>query len=115
MNKGDVVSSIANKAGFTLKDADEAYKAFVETVAEALKKGEDVALAGFGTFKVKNKAARQGINPQTKETITKAINELFDNKLNNSLTNRNMLKDITIVVNGKAILSYNFIIVNLCF
>ena len=70
MNKGDVVSSIANKAGFTLKDADEAYKAFVETVAEALKKGEDVALAGFGTFKVKNKAARQGINPQTKETIT---------------------------------------------
>ena len=70
MNKGDVVSSIANKAGFTLKDADEAYKAFVETVAEALKAGEDVALAGFGTFKVKNKAARQGINPQTKEAIT---------------------------------------------
>ena len=70
MNKGDVVSSIANKAGFTLKDADEAYKAFVETVADALKNGEDVALAGFGTFKVKNKAARQGINPQTKEAIT---------------------------------------------
>jgi len=69
MNKGDVVSAIANKAGFTLKDADEAYKAFVATVAEALKAGDDVALAGFGTFKVKTKAARKGINPQTKETI----------------------------------------------
>ena len=70
MNKGDVVSAIANKAGFTLKDADEAYKAFVATIAEALKEGEDVALAGFGTFKVKAKAARNGINPQTKEQIT---------------------------------------------
>ena len=44
MNKGDVVSSIANKAGFTLKDADEAYKAFVETVADALKAGDEVAI-----------------------------------------------------------------------
>ena len=69
MNKGDVVSSIANKAGFTLKDADEVYKAFVETIAEALKAGDSVALAGFGTFKVKEKAARTGINPQTKEQI----------------------------------------------
>ena len=70
MNKGDVVSAIANKAGFTLKNADDAYKAFVATVAEALKRGEEVALAGFGTFKVKNKAARKGINPQTKKVIT---------------------------------------------
>lgn len=70
MNKGDIVSAIATKAGFTLKDADEAYKAFVEAVAEALKAGDSVALAGFGTFKVKEKAARTGINPQTKEQIT---------------------------------------------
>ncbi|MBQ3048195.1 MAG: HU family DNA-binding protein [Clostridia bacterium] len=69
MNKGDIVSAIANKAGFTLKDADEAYKAFVAAVAEALKEGKDVALAGFGTFKVKVRAARKGINPQTKATI----------------------------------------------
>ena len=48
----------------------DAYKAFVATVAEALKNGEEVALAGFGTFKVKNKAARKGINPQTKQVIT---------------------------------------------
>jgi len=70
MNKGDIVNAIANKAGFTLKDADEAYKAFVEAVAEALKAGDSVALAGFGTFKVKEKPARQGINPQTKQAIT---------------------------------------------
>ena len=69
MNKGDVVSAIANKAGFTLKNADDAYKAFVATVAEALKNGEEVTLAGFGTFKVKTKAARKGINPQTKAVI----------------------------------------------
>jgi DNA-binding protein HU-beta len=69
MNKGDLVSAIADKAGFTLKDADEAYKAFVASVAEALKKGEDVTLAGFGTFKVKTRAARTGINPQTKQKI----------------------------------------------
>ena len=69
MNKGDIVSAIATKAGFTLKDADEAYKAFVSTVAEALKNGEEVVLAGFGTFKIKERAARTGVNPQTKETI----------------------------------------------
>ena len=70
MNKGDLVSAIASKTGFTLKDADEAYKAFVTAVIEGLKKGEDVTLAGFGTFKVKERAARTGINPQTKEAIT---------------------------------------------
>ncbi len=69
MNKGDLIVAIANQAGFTQKDADDAYKAFVAVVTEALKKGEDVALAGFGTFKVKAKAARKGINPKTKEAI----------------------------------------------
>ena len=69
MNKGDLIVAIANQAGFTQKDADDAYKAFVAVVTDALKKGEDVALAGFGTFKVKAKAARKGINPQTKEVI----------------------------------------------
>lgn len=70
MNKGELVSAIAERAGFTLKDADEAYKAFVAVVAETLKKGEDVTLAGFGTFKVKTRAARTGINPQTKQKIS---------------------------------------------
>ncbi len=70
MNKGELISAMASKAGFTLRDADEAYKAFVSTVVEALKKGEEVSLAGFGTFKVKERAERKGVNPQTKQTIT---------------------------------------------
>ena len=69
MNKTDVVNAIASKAGFTQKDADEAYKAFVSAVVEGLQNGEDVTLAGFGTFKVKERAARKGVNPQTKEVI----------------------------------------------
>ena len=69
MNKGDLIVAIANQAGFTQKDADDAYKASVAVVTDALKKGEDVALAGFGTFKVKAKEARKGINPKTKEQI----------------------------------------------
>ena len=70
MNKGELISAMASKAGFTLRDADEPYKAFVSTVVEALKKGEEVSLAGFGTFKVKERAERKGVNPQTKQTIT---------------------------------------------
>ena len=90
MNKGDLVSAIANKAGFTLKDADEAYKAFVSSIADALKNGEEVSLAGFGTFKVKERAARKGINPQTKQTITIAASKMPSFKFGKSF--RDLLK-----------------------
>lgn len=90
MNKGDVVSSLASKVGFTLKDADAAYKAFVEVVADALKKGEEVSLAGFGTFKVKTRAARNGINPQTKAVIKIAAAKVPSFKFGKSF--REMLK-----------------------
>ncbi len=90
MNKGDLVSAIANKAGFTLKDADEAYKAFVSSIAEALKNGEEVSLAGFGTFKVKERAARKGINPQTKQTITIPASKMPSFKFGKSF--RDLLK-----------------------
>ena len=90
MKKGDLVSAIANKAGFTLKDADEAYKAFVSSIAEALKNGEEVSLAGFGTFKVKERAARKGINPQTKQTITIPASKMPSFKFGKSF--RDLLK-----------------------
>ncbi len=90
MNKGDLVSAIANKAGFTLKDADEAYKAFVSSIADALKNGEEVSLAGFGTFKVKERAARKGINPQTKQTITIPASKMPSFKFGKSF--RDLLK-----------------------
>lgn len=69
MNKTELVAAIAEKAGLSKKDADAAVAAFVDTVEGALKKGDKVALVGFGTFEVRTRAARTGINPQTKATI----------------------------------------------
>ncbi len=69
MNKGELIKAIAEKAGFTQKDAALAYDAFVASVTEALKAGEKVQLVGFGTFEVKDVPAKTGINPQTKEAV----------------------------------------------
>ncbi len=69
MNKGELIKAMAEKAGFTNKDAACAYEAFVEVVTEALKAGEKVQLVGFGTFEVKDVEAKTGINPQTKEKV----------------------------------------------
>ncbi len=69
MNKTELVAAIAEKAGISKKDADAALAAFVGTVEETLKKGDKVALVGFGTFEVRERGARTGINPKTKETI----------------------------------------------
>ena len=69
MNKGELIKAIAEKAGFTQKDAAIAYDAFIASVTDALKAGEKVQLVGFGTFEVKEVAAKTGINPQTKEAV----------------------------------------------
>ena len=69
MNKGELIKAIADKAGFTQKDAATAYDAFIATVTEALKAGEKVQLVGFGTIEVKEVPAKTGINPQTKEPV----------------------------------------------
>ncbi len=69
MNKTELVASIADKAGISKKDAEKALSAFLDTVADELKKGEKVQLVGFGTFEVRERAERTGINPQTKQTI----------------------------------------------
>ena len=70
MNKTELVSSIAEKAGLTKKDAEQAVTAFVETITEALKADDKVALVGFGTFEVRERSERTGLNPRTKEKIT---------------------------------------------
>ena len=70
MNKTELIAAVAEKAGVSKKDAEKVYASFVDVVAGELKKGEKVQLVGFGTFDVKARAARQGINPRTKETIT---------------------------------------------
>ncbi len=69
MNKGELIKAMAEKAGFSQKDALTAYEAFVSVVTDALKEGDKVQLVGFGTFEVKEVAAKTGINPQTKESV----------------------------------------------
>ena len=75
MNKAELVSAMAEKAGLSKKDAEAALKAFTETVAEELKKGEKIALVGFGTFEVSERAAREGRNPQTGAPMTIAASK----------------------------------------
>ena len=65
MNKTELVAAMAEQANITKKDAEAALKAFTDTVAAELKKGEKVQLVGFGTFEVSTRAAREGRNPQT--------------------------------------------------
>jgi len=70
MNKNEFIQAIATKADISLKDATAAVNAYADVVADALKSGEKVALAGFGTFELKDKAERQGFNPATGQAIT---------------------------------------------
>lgn len=69
MKKTDLVAAIAEKAEISKKDAEKALAAFTEAVTDALNAGDKVQLIGFGTFEVRERAGRTGINPRTKETI----------------------------------------------
>ena len=69
MNKGELIAKIAEESKLTKKAAEAALDAFVSSVEGALKKGEKVQLVGFGTFEVRQRAARKGRNPQTKAEI----------------------------------------------
>ena len=75
MNKGKKKKKMVEKSELTVKDAEKAYKAFTETVIEALKNGEKVQLVGFGTFDIGERSAREGRNPQTGESITIAASK----------------------------------------
>ena len=63
MNKAELVAAIAERTELSKKDTEKALKAFVDVVAEELKKGEKIQLVGFGTFEVSERAAREGRNP----------------------------------------------------
>ena len=69
MNKSELIESIAKKAGLTKDAAAKAVNAYTETVVETLKAGDKLMLAGFGTFEVKNRAARVAHNPHNGEPI----------------------------------------------
>ena len=69
MNKSDLISKMAEKSAMIKKDSEKALKALIESVEEALAKGDKVQLVGFGTFEVKARKARVGRNPRTREEI----------------------------------------------
>lgn len=76
MNKTTLIMKIAEKAGLEKKQADAALNAFTETITEALQAGEKVQLMGFGTFEVKERAARVGRNPATGEPTNIAAKKI---------------------------------------
>lgn len=75
MNKTELIAAVAERAELSKKDAEKAVKAFTDVVAEELVKGEKIQLVGFGTFEVSERAAREGRNPQTGETMTIAASK----------------------------------------
>ena len=66
MTKAELVTMVAEKADLTKKDAEKAISALVESISETLAKGEKIQLVGFGTFEVRERAAREGVNPRTR-------------------------------------------------
>lgn len=69
MNKTELIAAVAAKAGLTKKDAERVVNATVDAITETLVKGEKVSVSGFGIFEVKEREARIGRNPRTKEAI----------------------------------------------
>ena len=76
MGKSDFVSAVAAKANMSKSQAASAVDAFIDVVTESLKKGEEVQFTGFGKFSVQKRAAREGINPQTKAKIKIAASKV---------------------------------------
>ena len=69
MNKTELIAAVAAKTGITKKDAESIVSATFDTIAQELKKGEKIQVSGFGIFEVKEREARVGRNPRTKEAI----------------------------------------------
>ena len=69
MNKSELITAMSEKSSLSKKDCEAALDAFVSAVGDALKSGDKVQMVGFGTFEVRERAARKGQNPQTGEEI----------------------------------------------
>jgi len=92
MNKSELVAEIAKKSSLTKKDSEIALNALIEVIGDTLKKGDKISLVGFGSYEVRKRKARTGMNPQTKEKIKipakkvavfkagKTLKELVDSK-----------------------------------
>jgi len=92
MKKAELIAAIAEKGGYTKKEAENALNAVIETITSSLENGEKVAISGFGSFEVRDRAAKESINPATKEPVhvpakkvpafkaAKALKEIVDKK-----------------------------------
>ena len=92
MTKADLVNIIAEKGEYSKKDAEKALSTVIDSITEALSQGEKISLVGFGTFEVRDRAAKEAINPLTKQPVHvpakkvpafkagKALKEAVDNK-----------------------------------
>ena len=69
MNKTELIAAVAEAASLSKKDAENAVSAVISSITKSLTEGEKVQIAGFGTFEARERAARKGINPLTKESI----------------------------------------------
>lgn len=88
MNKTELAKAVAEKAGLTQVAAGEAVNVVIEAIVDALANGEEVALPGFGTFKVSERAARTARNPQTGETIKIAASKAVGFKVSKTLKDK---------------------------
>ena len=70
MTKAELIKLVAEKAGISKKESDKVVGAVIDSITEALVKGEKIQIVGFGTFEVKERGERKGRNPRTKEEIT---------------------------------------------
>lgn len=86
MNKAELIESMAAEAGLTKADSKRALDAFIVSTNKALKKGDRVALVGFGSFSVSKRAARKGRNPQTGKEIKIAAKKVVKFKAGSELT-----------------------------
>jgi len=75
MNKTELYAALAKKTGFSKKDTERRTDAFIETITETLQRGDKVQIVGFGTFEVKERAARKARNPRTGEEIDVAASK----------------------------------------
>ena len=76
MNKTELIAAVADKAAISKKDADKAISALIDVVVKGVAKGEKIQIVGFGTFESRQRAARVGINPQTKAQIKIAASKV---------------------------------------
>lgn len=88
MNKSELVARVAEKTNLTKKAAGEAVEAVFESISDALAAGHKVTLVGFGTFEVRNRAARRGVNPATRQAIEIPASKMPAFKAGKSLKQR---------------------------